>query len=90
MKGKNRSEKVVEAAAKSFDKIESTLDILLKDCQYPQEVLSGAIHALLHCVVRHAPSPLLGVQMIISCLDEVIFYEITKDAQEKKENEVIH
>ena len=90
MEEEDKGSEVVEAAAKSFSKIESTLNILLKDCQHPQEVLSGAVHALLHCVVNSAPNPLFGVQMIVSCLDEVMYYEISKAAQKEKENEVIH
>ena len=74
---------VVEASTKSFNKIEKTVKRLLKDCEYPQEVLSGALHAILHCVVSEAPTRFFGIQMIISCLDEVIFHEIAMDKQEE-------
>ena len=74
---------IVESATKSFNKVEQILEEQLKDCEYPQEVLSGALHAVFHCAISEAPNKFLGVQMIVSCLDEVMFHESAMDRQEE-------
>ena len=74
---------ILESATKSFNKVEQILEEQLKDCEYPQEVLSGALHAVFHCAISEAPNKFLGVQMIVSCLDEVMFHESAMDRQEE-------
>ena len=74
---------IVESATKSFNKVEQILEEQLKNCEYPQEVLSGALHAVFHCAISEAPNKFLGVQMIVSCLDEVMFHESAMDRQEE-------
>jgi len=74
---------IVESATKSFNKVEQILEEQLKNCKYPQEVLSGALHAVFHCAISEAPTRFFGIQMIISCLDKVLFHEIAMDKQEE-------